>query len=128
MGGSKTCLEVHIYPRPCTRKKKILWKCSEKESRDCRGSLSTAPDLGNPEPGLPHSHAADHINVTYTKCLNLNRQQTASSLNRPSQIFARQLQTKTMLCRTVIRVMRTPSGPSDITGAPMPEHLHDFAR
>ena len=107
-----------MYTRSCTRKKKIWWKSSEKGSRDCRGSLSTTPDLDNPEPGLPHNHAADHINVTYTKCRNLMRQQAASSLDKPSQIFAQAVANQDLLCRSVFRVRRTPSDPSDITGAP----------
>lgn len=127
-GGNKICFEGYMYTRSCTRKKKIWWKCSEKGSRDCRGSLSTTPDLDNPEPGLPHNHAADHINVTYTKCRNLMRQQAASSLDKPSQIFAQAVANedhavqKRFPCeentkRSLRYHRRTPA---------MPEHLHDF--
>lgn len=87
-GGTKICFEGYMYTRSCTRKEKNWWKCSEKGSRNCRGSLSTTHQLDNPQAGLPHNHTSDQTSVTYAMCRNMMKQQAATSLDKPSQIFA----------------------------------------
>ena len=87
-GGLKLCFEGFMYTKAYTRKTKVWWKCSKKTSLGCRATLSTAQDHTNPVPGQPHNHQADETDVVYVKHRKNMRDQAASSLDKPSQIFA----------------------------------------
>ena len=45
-------------------------------------------ELTDPEPNRSHNHPPDATEISYTKCRNAMRDQTANSLDKPGQIFA----------------------------------------
>ena len=127
-GGLKLCFEGFMYTKAYTRKTKVWWKCSKKTSLGCRATLSTVQDHTNPVPGQPHNHQADETDVVYVKHRKNMRDQAASSLGKPSQIFAQTvsqmppevlsfLPTEENVKRSLRYQRRTP---------PVPQNLSEF--
>jgi len=41
-GGEKLCYGGYMYTKKATKTNRIRWECSQRESADCKGALTTS--------------------------------------------------------------------------------------
>jgi len=58
-------------------KTKIYWKCLNRSSSGCWGSMMTNLHRKHPEPGQPHNHLADQAQIHLAKVKKQMKDQAA---------------------------------------------------
>ncbi|CAM1298207.1 Uncharacterised protein r2_g772 [Pycnogonum litorale] len=89
-GGRKVCYQGHMYTLHAERQNGIWWKCVNRSSARCSGSLKTDLLCTNVIDGAstPHSHDPQPVQIRTSKVRHTMKERAKVTAEAPGQIFA----------------------------------------
>ncbi|XP_076064290.1 uncharacterized protein LOC143038663 isoform X1 [Oratosquilla oratoria] len=90
-GGTKLCLEGHMYVKKIAKKDWIRWQCVKQRSIGCKGAVTTDQNVKEVRSLTIHSHPADKVAVEVATVRSTLRDTAKVSKARPMQILSQAL-------------------------------------
>ena len=83
-GGHKLLYEEHMYTKKASYKTTIRWECSQRSSKQCKGSLTTDTETARVIRSSSHSHDGSKVTVADATL----KDKASISRGTPAQLLA----------------------------------------
>ena len=85
-GGHKLLYEDYMYTKKASYKTTVRWECSQKCSKQCKGSLTTDTEMARVIRSSAHSHDGSEVTVAAIKVRTTLKDRASTSRGTPAQL------------------------------------------